>query len=99
MPLCGMGIDWGDKGFMPPYTEPWGAGKEGVEEPNSNLPSEKAPLLFSDWRLNCSNSGFWSTGMTRGEAAAVERTLEDGGLQLPALEAKTSTLESTCRPK
>jgi hypothetical protein len=30
-----------------------------------------------------SNSGFWSSGMMRGDAAAVERTLDVGGLQLP----------------
>lgn len=31
---------------------------------------------------NASNSGFWSNGMMRGEAAAVESTSDVGGLQL-----------------
>lgn len=37
--------------------------------------------LPSDCLLKASNSGFWSTGMTVGEKAAVERTAEEGGLQ------------------
>lgn len=70
---------------MEPNTEPLGGGGiEPVGELKLKLPSAN-PLLFSDWRRNCSNSGFWSTGMTRGEAAAVERTLEDGGLQFPRM--------------
>lgn len=69
----------------------------------AKLPSVNT-LLFSDCRLNKSNSGFWSSGTTRGEAAAVERTFEDGGLQFPrmccaALDAKTSALEWTASPK
>jgi len=61
-------------------------------------------LLFSDCLRNCSNSGFWSTGMTRGDAAAVDRTLEVGGLQLPRMccavpEEKQSAAESSWRPK
>lgn len=68
----------------------------------SKLPSANA-RLFSDCFLNCSNSGFCSTGMILGEAAAVERTLELGGLQFPrmccaALEEKWSVL-LTARPK
>lgn len=43
------------------------------------LPRLKA--LPSDCFLKASNSGFWSTGTTLGDAAAVERTADDGGLQ------------------
>jgi hypothetical protein len=71
-------------------------------EAKSKLPSANA-LLFSDCFLNCSNSGFCSTGIIRGDAAAVERTFEVGGLQLPrmccaALEDKWSAIP-TARPK
>lgn len=69
--------------------------------PKSKLPRAK-PFAFSEAFLNCSNSGFCSTGIICGDAAAVERTLEVGGLQLPrmccaALEEKWSPL--TARPK
>jgi hypothetical protein len=72
-------------------------------EAKSKLPRAN-PLLFSDCFLNCSNSGFCSTGIIRGEAAAVERTFEVGGLQFPrmcwaALEEKWSALLLTARPK
>lgn len=75
---------------------------EGVEAEKSKL--FRAKPLFSDCFLKASKSGFWSTGMTRGDAAAVERTLDVGGLQLvrmwrAALDEKTSAVESTCRPK
>ena len=50
----------------------------------SKLPRANA-LLFSDCFLNCSNSGFCSTGIIRGDAAAVERTFDVGGLQLPRM--------------
>lgn len=99
-------MDCGDGGaLMEPNTEPLGGGMEPGVDVKLKLPRAN-PLLFSDWRRNCSNSGFWSTGMTRGDAAAVDRTLEDGGLQFPrmcwaALDAKTSFSEfaSTERPK
>ena len=35
----------------------------------------------SDALLKASNSGFWSRGIMRGDAAAVDRTFEVGGLQ------------------
>ena len=35
----------------------------------------------SDWRRKASKSGFWSTGMTVGEKAAVDLTADEGGLQ------------------
>lgn len=103
--LLGVMSDVGERGvFKGPKTEPFGTREGDGAEVKSNLPSEK-PRLFSDCLLNCSNSGFWSTGMTRGDMAAVERTFDEGGLQLPrmccaALEAKTSLpLDSTWRPK
>ena len=78
-------MDLGERGvFIVPNPVALGAGAEDCVEPKSNLPSAK-PLLFSDCRLNCSNSRFWSTGMTRGDAAAVERTFDEGGLQLPRM--------------
>jgi len=75
-----------------------GCTADGLPVPKVNC------LLFSDSLRNCSNSRFWSTGMTRGDAAAVDRTLEVGGLQLPrmccaALEEKQSAAESSWRPK
>lgn len=45
------------------------------------LSPPKLKALPSDCLLNASNSGFWSSGTTLGDAAAVERTVEDGGLQ------------------
>jgi hypothetical protein len=97
-----MGL--GDKaGLKGPPKDPLDSAGEEAAVLKSKLPNEK-PLLFSDWRRNASNSGFWSTGTTRGEAAAVERTFEDGGLQLvrmcwAALEAKQSAVASIWRPK
>lgn len=46
--------------------------------------ADERPLtpLSSVCIRNASNSGFWSNGMMRGDAAAVERTLDVGGLQL-----------------
>lgn len=38
--------------------------------------------LPSDCLLNASYSGLWSKGTTLGDAAAVDRTADDGGLQL-----------------
>lgn len=72
-------------------------------EAKSKLPSANARLLC-DCFLNCSNSGFCSTGIMRGEAAAVERTSEVGGLQLPrmccaALEEKWSVWALMVKPK
>jgi hypothetical protein len=37
---------------------------------------------LSDCRLKAAYSGFWSTGMMRGLAAAVDLTRDDGGDQL-----------------
>lgn len=80
-----------------------GCTADGLFVPRSGS-RPKVNCLFSDCLRNCSNSGFWSTGMTRGDAAAVDRTLEVGGLQLPrmccaALEEKQSAAESSWRPK
>lgn len=79
--------------------DPWWARQ--LKEPKSKLPRAK-PLAPSDAFLNCSNSGLCSTGIICGDAAAVERTFDVGGLQLPrmcwaALEEKWSPL--TVRPK
>ena len=55
--------------------------------------------------LNASNSGFWSRGITRGEAAAVDRTVEVGGLQFlraccpPPDESGSCFADSRVRPK
>lgn len=93
--LEGVMMDVGERGvFRGPKTEPFGTNEGEGAAVKSKVPNEKA-LLFSDCFLNCSNSGFWSTGMTRGDMAAVERTFDDGGLQLPRmccapLEANTS---------
>jgi hypothetical protein len=81
-----------------------GCTTDGLLVPRSGSRPKANCLLFSDCLRNCSNSGFWSTGMTRGDAAAVDRTLEVGGLQLPrmccaALEEKQSAAESSWRPK
>jgi hypothetical protein len=103
---AGNVIDCGDGGtFAEPNDESPGDGMEPCDEPKSKRPRAN-PRLFSDWRLNCSYSGFWSTGMMRGDAAAAARTLEEGGLQVPrvccaALDAKTSfsAFASTARPK
>jgi hypothetical protein len=86
----------GGEFIVPKYEEAFDGSADGVK---LKLPSAK-PRLLSDCFLNCSNSGFCSTGIMRGEAAAVERTFEVGGLQLPriccaALEEKWSLFELT----
>lgn len=80
---AGAPIDGGDNGVftVPKYDPPDGGAAAGVK---LKLPRAN-PLLFSDCFLNCSNSGFCSTGIIRGDAAAVERTLEVGGLQFPRM--------------
>jgi hypothetical protein len=91
-------MDCGDGGVMsvPKYDVPVEGTAAGVK---LKFPSAN-PRLFSDCFLNCSNSGFCSTGIMRGDAAAVERTSDVGGLQLPrmccaALEEKWSLLAFT----
>lgn len=58
----------------------------GLERGMEGLFAERALLTLSPLSSVCirkaSNSGFWSNGMMRGDAAAVERTLDVGGLQL-----------------
>lgn len=72
---------------------------------NCEMPPARLNFLPpSDCLLKASNSGFWSTGIMRGEAAAVDLTSEVGGLQFArawcaALEEKTSAEESMERPK
>lgn len=66
------------------------------------LPREN--LWFSDCLLKASNAGFASTGIILGEATAVDRISDVGGLQFSlecfaALEEKTFALGSTVRPK
>jgi hypothetical protein len=74
---CSGGVvtGFGENGVRTDPTKgPLGSlGDEEVDAPRSKAPKVK-PLLFSDCLLNSANSGFWSTGMTRGESAAVERT-------------------------
>src|ERR1700761_7249101 len=60
---------------------------EAGGEPGPAMPKNPNQLcntflpLSSDCILNASNSGFWSTGMTEGLNAAVDRTLDEGGDQ------------------
>lgn len=98
----GGGIDCGDKGVFTLLKN--GLLAEAPCADAKSKPPRANALLFSDCLRNCSNSGFCSTGIIRGETAAVERTLEVGGLQLPrmccaALEEKWSALELMARPK
>ena len=61
----------------------WAVGRAERESPMLKLLRMPKSKLFaaSDARLKASKSGFWSSGITRGDAAAVERTCEVGGLQ------------------
>jgi len=53
----------------------------GLDRKVLRLPRLNVLPTPSDCLLNAANSGFWSTGMTAGEKAAVDRTAEEGGLQ------------------
>jgi hypothetical protein len=55
-------------------------GNAGFLKSNSCREPKLKPTL-SDWRRKASKDGFWSTGMTVGEKAAVDLTADDGGLQ------------------
>ena len=55
-------------------------GRAGFLKSNSCREPRLKPTL-SDWRRKASKSGFWSTGMTVGEKAAVDLTADEGGLQ------------------
>lgn len=56
------------------------AGSAGFLKSKSCREPRLKPTL-SDWRRKASKSGFWSTGMTVGEKAAVDLTADEGGLQ------------------
>jgi hypothetical protein len=85
-------------------------GFEGLAEGSAPMlrPDMRVALkpFASDALLNASNSGFWSRGITRGDAAAVERTFEVGGLQFlrecwppPPDELCSCVAESRVKPK
>jgi len=61
-----------------------GAGAVILKEPPLPLPPLKSPSwkeLFWECLMKASYSGFWSCGMTVGDAAAVEWMAEEGGFQ------------------
>ena len=102
--LSGGGTEWDEGDSLGSMLAKKGLLEDALRpgEAKSKLPRAN-PRLFSDCFLNCSNSGFCSTGIILGDAAAMERTLDVGGLQLPrmcwaALEEKWSAL-LTARPK
>jgi len=80
----GCVIDCGDSGVLVLLKKGFDVDAPCPGVAKSKLPSANA-RLFSDCFLNCSNSGFCSTGIIRGDAAAVERTFDVGGLQLPRM--------------
>jgi len=71
------GLDRGMEGLF--------AGRAVVDTLSPINRADDRPLkpLSSVCIRKASNSGFWSNGMMRGDEAAVERTLDVGGLQLP----------------